>query len=200
MDEMLIFLRNFLIVAAVISIPLAIIWWGKQQEKKKALDRIQYLPAENRKMLRALTVPMKLTPREKLKYASKSLLFGAGLYLIFVIVGFLVQYKSDGAINIKDNLAANFLVMLGILLFIAKDLLRVAPWVTVYRLMAIGTPSYSSQNIIFCYYDDRIGDFSAEVIGVSRWTLNQCSTNGEVYQVLAVDKGTKWKVFGIWKH
>lgn len=191
-------IRVLLIAVVIISIPLAVLYMVKRYYMNKALKTIENLQSQ---LIPVLSDPdnyREANYDERLAYARSSLLQGLVIYLLVMGIGFINTYIDEGRLYIDEGgIFAAVVVAIFISIFLIKDLLLIAPWVTVYRIKVIKCISTMGKNSTdyVCYYDFIKQDFAAGSIKTNDW-FGTGTKEIKVYDALAIAKRNRLKVIG----
>lgn len=191
-------IRVLLIAAAAISVPLAILYMVRRFYINSALKTLENLQTQLRSVLSNPDNYREADYEERAEYARGSLLTGLVIYLLIIGVGFINTYIKEGRLYIDEGgIFAAAVIAVFILIFLIKDLLLIAPWVTVYRIKVIkciSTMGKDSTDYV-CYYDFIKQAFAAGSIKNNDW-FGTGAKELRVYDALAIAKGNRLKVIG----
>ncbi|MBQ8188394.1 MAG: hypothetical protein IJZ44_01300 [Lachnospiraceae bacterium] len=195
--EIWMFIRNLMITLFVIAIPLSIMGLVKYTYKRRALAIVNTMPAELRNLLRHPAVCKEASGMQRLKYIKKNIIFGILVFVVLVGFGIFRAIVENRTIDVEVYIGVSLVILAFILVFIIRDILRVAPWSEAYQIRAVTCfATGDGRECFVCYYDFADGDFSAGGIPISRWKKSSIQ-GGQVVDVLAVIKGNKVKVIDI---
>ncbi|MDE6761991.1 MAG: hypothetical protein K2J90_15140 [Lachnospiraceae bacterium] len=145
-------LPMIIMLIVVISIPLLILWLIKELSRKQALNNAQRLPVEVQRLLKEPAGYTEITMKDRLRHSLRIIIIGFTIYLIVFIMGIVKNFVSDLELDLKTYFLGSLVVLAFIIVFVLKDLFKVAPWTEVYRVKAI--PCFRTvKNIYVCYYD-----------------------------------------------
>lgn len=191
-------IRVLLIAVVIISIPLAVLYMVRRFYINNALKTIENLQSQLRSVLSDPDNYREADYEERAEYARGSLLTGLVIYLLIMGIGFIKTYIEEGRLYIDEGgIFAAVVVAIFISIFLIKDLLLVAPWVTVYRIKVIKCISTMGKNSTdyVCYYDFIKQDFAAGSIKTNNW-FGTGTKEIRVYDALAIAKRNRLKVIG----
>ncbi len=192
--EIWMFIRNLMITLFVIAIPLSIMGLVKYTYKRRALAIVNTMPAELQNLLRHPAVCKEASGMQRLKYIKKNIIFGILVFVVLVGYGAFRTFIENGTIDIKVYVGVSLVILAFILVFIIRDILRVAPWSEAYQIKAVTCfATGDGRECFVCYYDFADGDYSAGGISIPRWR-KAAIQSGQVVDVLAVITGNKVKV------
>lgn len=195
--EIWMFIRNLLITLFVISIPLSIMGLVKYTYKRRALAIVNTMPAELQNLLRHPAVCKEASGMQRLKYIKKNIIFGVLVFVVLVGFGIFRAIIENRTIDVEVYIGVSLVILAFILVFILRDILRVAPWSEAYQIKAVTCfATGDGRECFVCYFDFADGDFSAGGIPISGWKKSSIQ-GGQVVDVLAVIKGNKVKVIDI---
>ncbi len=145
-------LPMIIMLIVVISIPLLILWLIKELSRKQALNNAQQLSVEVQRLLKEPAGYTEITMKDRLWHSLRIIIIGFTIYLIVFIMGIVKNFVSDPALDLKTYFLGSLVVLAFIIVFVLKDLFKVAPWSEVYRVKAI--PCFRTvKNTYVCYYD-----------------------------------------------
>lgn len=191
-------IRVLLIAIVIISIPLAVLYMVRRFYINNALKTIENLQSQLRSVLSDPDNYREADYEERAEYARGSLLTGLVIYLLIMGIGFIKTYIEEGRLYIDEGgIFAAVVVAIFISIFLIRDLLLIAPWVTVYRIKVIKCVSTMGKNSTdyVCYYDFIKQDFAAGSIKNNDW-FGTGAKEIRVYDALAIVKRNRLKVIG----
>lgn len=191
-------IRVLLIAVVIISIPLAVLYMVRRFYINNALKTIENLQSQLRSVLSDPDNYREADYEERAEYARGSLLTGLVIYLLIMGIGFIKTYIEEGRLYIDEGgIFAAVVVAIFISIFLIRDLLLIAPWVTVYRIKVIKCISTMGKNSTdyVCYYDFIKQDFAAGSIKNNDW-FGTGTKEIRVYDALAIAKRNRLKVIG----
>lgn len=191
-------LPMIIMLIIVISIPLLILWLIKELSRKRAFNNIQRLPVEVQRLLKEPAGYAEITMEDRLRHSLRIIVIGFTIYLIVFIMGIVKNFISDSALDLKTYFLGSLVVLVFIVVFVLKDLFKVAPWSEVYRVKAI--PCFQTvKNTYVCYYDFVKGEFAVgELPDTSSVTSINASPEG-IFDVLVSAKKHHLKLIDIIK-
>lgn len=195
MYDLMIFLRNLFIGLLVVCIPVGVMWLARMYKLNRAKKAFSNIPHEIAVLLRSADCPPLADSSEKLRYCSRTLLHGVGLYLLIVGIGIVRNLLTDAAISLREYLTVSVVLVPFILFFVLRDFLRTAPWAKVYRIPACPCGGFEKNQLFVCYYDFLKQEMETELVPVA--VFSRTSAAGEIVRVLAVKRRKHLKVFHI---
>lgn len=191
-------LPMIIMLIVVISIPLLILWLIKELSRKRALNNVQQLPVEVQRLLKEPAGYTEITMKDRLRHSLRIIIIGFTIYLIVFIMGIVKNFVSDLELDLKTYFLGSLIVLVFIVVFVLKDLFKVAPWTEVYRVKAI--PCFRTvKNTYVCYYDFVKGELA---VGELPDTSSVASVNASpegIFDVLVSAKKHHLKLIDIIK-
>lgn len=197
MDSNLLILISVTFV--VIAIPIAIIWVSRWYQRRKAIDFTNGLSQEVQRKLQGLTYYEEVSIRERIRYILRNILSATIIFVVIVGIGLARDLVSGDVKAFDSYLIPALIILVFILLFVLRDCLRVAPWLKVYRIKALKYGFATHGEIIVCYYDFVKREYAGDYIAVYSFERRNIASNGEMFDVLVVEKRNRLKVIDILK-
>lgn len=190
-----------LVLIIVISIPLFILWKIKEAYRKKALDIAQQLPIDIQHLLKASAGYTEITMKERLQHSLRIIIIGLIIYIIGFSFGIVKNAVSDSALDFKSYFWGALVLLAFIIIFILRDLFKVAPWSEVYRIKAIHclTIHGAGHAVYVCYYDFIKEELAVDALPDTS-SIAKINTSQEgLFDVLVAAKNHRLKLIDIIK-
>lgn len=194
--EIWMFIRNIAVTALVIAPFLLILKWADYIYKKRALETVLGYPAVIQNILKdpkSCTETQGISP---VKYLRQGLIWGIAAYILIIGPAFFKSFIKEKSTDYGFFFGFSVFLVAIIGALIIRDIFRVAPRRTVYRIKAAVCASDRNGNIYFAFYDFLNEKFSAGKIFVPVTHRSELLKE-QFVDILAVKRNGKLKALDI---
>ncbi len=200
LPEPLYFLRLVAVTLSVIVLVLFAFYKLKRIEVNRSLSVVKnQLPKHIEAMLKEPAGLYQVPEKYRTKYILKTVGFGVGLILLFVVYGVIKSYLTGKTFSRGAWIFSLVTISIFILIFVLKDASYVLPHRKVYKVKAYFCyHTINSSYYYVAFYDFKRGEISIGKLVSNNRKMLESSMRG-VFDILVVEKNNKLKVVDIVK-
>ncbi len=186
-----------LIITIVVGAPVGILWLCRQYHLNRGRDAMHGLPREMRDILKAPEYRRFAEYHEKRAYRIRAIVQGTGLYLLILLLGAIRHLLGKGCSDLFLFFHISLVLVPFILFFVIRDMRRAGVRTQVWCIPACmsSQKSLEKNESIVCFYDFLREEYSTEFVHMPLFGKTYAAD--EIFEVMAVQRGTRLKVFYI---
>lgn len=192
-------LLSFLLVLAIILLVILVMRFSHRVLNRRANEAAEKISQDVRNILTQSPYCQKLENSEKKKYRGKSGIYGIVVYIVVFVIYAIASIHESNEFSVTESLLFTSPIALIILMLVIRDMIRISPGKTIYRIRAFCT-SYvpgKQASYAFTYYNFMEGRYEGGAVTETIAMQRKNITPGHFYEILITPGKNRMRIIDV---